>query len=250
MEEKYKENERVAKWGMQLSRSTLSLCVKITQTEDCRKAFMTDVNLGSFVEGLNYMLDSMVSPKGKKLKVKNPKQYLFEPKEITEELVLCYAYMGNYQKFVDQVVLDARSYREENFNKVLRLIKKLKITVPGDKVKNFEKFAEKCAEASEEIKLKESLMDDAPDEFVDQLFCILMETPVKLPSNNIVDLSQLKKHLINDPTDPYTRAPLKLEDVEELPELKARIDEFRQQKLEEFQKEKEKRYIKSVLFHL
>mmetsp|Transcript_11263 Transcript_11263/g.12720 ORF Transcript_11263/g.12720 Transcript_11263/m.12720 type:complete len:86 (+) Transcript_11263:661-918(+) len=68
-----------------------------------------------------------------------------------------------------------------------------------------------------------------------------MEHPVLLPSDNIVDLNQLKKHLMNDATDPYTRAPLKLEDVKEMPELKARIDAFRQEKLEAFRKAKEER---------
>lgn len=82
-------------------------------------------------------------------------------------------------------------------------------------------------------------MNDAPDEYVDQLFCILMEDPVMLPSGNIIDRGQLKKHLLNDPTDPYTRAPLKLEDVEELPELKEKISAFRKEKLEQFRQAKE-----------
>lgn len=200
--------------------------------------------MGSFVEGLNYTLDSMVSAKGLKIKIRNPKEYFFDPKEITEELVLCYAFMGKYEKFVNQVVLDPRSYKEQNFEKVLKLMKKLKISVPGDKAKEFEEFTNKCKDAFEENQLRETFMDDAPDEFVDQLFCVLMETPVMLPSGNVVELSQLKKHLLNDPTDPYTRAPLKLEDVEAMPELKEKIDQFRAAKLEEFQKEKEKRKLK------
>lgn len=226
---------------MQLARSTLSLCVKITQTEDCRSAFMSDVNLGSFVEGLNYTLDSLVSDKSKKLKISNPKEYFFEPKEITEELVLCYAHMGQYQRFVDQIVVDTRSYKEQNFDKVLKLIHKFKISVSGDTANEFEALTNKCKEAHEEIMLKETFMDDAPEEFVDQLFCVLMDNPVKLPSGNAVDLNQLKKHLLNDPTDPYTRNPMKLEDVEPMPELQEKIADFRKEKLEEFQKEKERR---------
>jgi hypothetical protein len=77
----------MCKFGMQLARSNLSLCVKITQHEDCRKAFMSEVNLSSFVEGINYTLDSLVSSKGLKIKISNPAEYFFEPKEITEELV-------------------------------------------------------------------------------------------------------------------------------------------------------------------
>ena len=219
---------------MQLWRATLNLCVSITQTEDCRKAFMSDVNLTSFVEGINYALDLMVSQKSNKIKVNNPKEYFFEPKEITAELVACYAYMGKYEKFVNQVVVDPRSYKNANFQKVLALIRRMKIIVPGDLAKEFESFSNKWKDAFEENQLKASFMDDAPDEFVDQLFCVLMETPVELPSGNIIDLGQLKKHLLNDPTDPYTRSPLKIEDVKPLPELKARIDQFREEKLEAF----------------
>ena len=37
MQQKFKENSNVAKWGMQLSKSTLDLCVKIVQEETWRK---------------------------------------------------------------------------------------------------------------------------------------------------------------------------------------------------------------------
>lgn len=104
---------------------------------------MSDVNLGSFVEGLNYALDQMVSAKGKKLKVQNPEEYFFEPKEITGELVTCYSFMGNYQKFVDRVVVDPRSYKEQNFVRVVRLIKSNKIKVPFDIAQQFENFTNK-----------------------------------------------------------------------------------------------------------
>jgi ubiquitin conjugation factor E4 B len=149
--------------------------------------------------------------------------------------------MGQYQRFVDQVVLDSRSYRELNFVKVRKLIKKFKVKVSGDQAKEFSAFIDKCKDAFEENKLKETFMEDAPDEFIDQLFCVLMENPVKIPSGNIVELSQLKKHLMNDSSDPYTRAPMKLEDAEPIPELKARIDTFREEKLQAFRLEKERR---------
>ena len=147
--------------------------------------------------------------------------------------------MGKYEKFINQVVLDPRSYKQPNFQKVQSLIRKMKIMVPADMADEFQEFSEKCKDAYEENQLKETFMNEAPDEFIDQLFCVLMENPVKLPSGNIIDLAQLKKHLLNDPSDPYTRAPLKIEDVEPLPELKAKIEEFRNEKLEAFRQARE-----------
>lgn len=42
----------------------------------------------------------------------------------------------------------------------------------------------------------------------------LMKDPVILPSSrNVVDLSTIKSHLLSDPTDPFNRVPLKIEDI-------------------------------------
>ena len=147
--------------------------------------------------------------------------------------------MGKYENFVNQVVIDPRAYNQENFEKVLSQIRTKKIIVMSNIADEFWEFISKWQEAYEDSKLKESFMEDAPEEYIDQLFCILMENPVRLPSGNIIDLGQLKKHLLNDPIDPYTRAPMRIEDVEPLPELKAKIDQFREEKLEAFRQAKD-----------
>ena len=54
--------------------------------------------------------------------------------------------------------------------------------------------------------------DDAPEEFLDPLMFNLMEDPVELPdSHTIIDRITIKRHLLNDPHDPFNRAPLALE---------------------------------------
>lgn len=130
-----------AKWSMNIARLALGLCITIAQYEECRKAFMSEVNLNSFVQGLNYTLDSLIT--GVKLKINNPKEYFFEPKTITEELIHCYAFMGNYQEFIDSVVLDTRSYKEKNFAKAIRLMNRAKIMVPLEISADFQSFVEK-----------------------------------------------------------------------------------------------------------
>jgi len=48
-----------------------------------------------------------------------------------------------------------------------------------------------------------------------------MDDPVELPdSKTVVDRLTIKKHLMNDPTDPFTRAPLALENVIPRPDIK------------------------------
>jgi len=59
-----------------------------------------------------------------------------------------------------------------------------------------------------------------------------MEDPVELPeSHYVVDRLTIKKHLMNDPHDPFTRAPLALKDVIERPDLKDQIDEWKAVKI-------------------
>jgi U-box domain len=42
----------------------------------------------------------------------------------------------------------------------------------------------------------------------------LMKEPVILPTSKIsIDLATIKSHLLSDPTDPFNRSPLKIEDV-------------------------------------
>jgi len=68
-----------------------------------------------------------------------------------------------------------------------------------------------------------------------------METPVILPSGNRADLVMIKKHLMNDPTDPYTWQPMNLEEVKIDEELKAEIDSYMAKKKEEYEKGREER---------
>lgn len=63
--------------------------------------------------------------------------------------------------------------------------------------------------------------DDAPDEFLDPLMANLMEDPVELPdSKTIIDRVTIKRHLVNDPHDPFNRAPLTMDQVISRPDIK------------------------------
>jgi ubiquitin conjugation factor E4 B len=69
-----------------------------------------------------------------------------------------------------------------------------------------------------------------------------MKDPVILPASKIsIDLATIKRHLLSDPSDPFRRSPLKIEDVvpsnalfssgrlTEDHELKAKIQQFMDQ---------------------
>lgn len=58
--------------------------------------------------------------------------------------------------------------------------------------------------------------------------CHVMEDPVILPSSHMtVDRSTIIQHLLSDPTDPFNRAPLTIDQVVPDLELKAKISAWK-----------------------
>jgi len=50
-----------------------------------------------------------------------------------------------------------------------------------------------------------------------------MKDPVKLPSGQVLDRATILQHLLTDNRDPFSRAPMTEDDLEEMPELRQRI---------------------------
>ena len=71
-----------------------------------------------------------------------------------------------------------------------------------------------------------------PSELCDPLMATLLQEPVKLPtSEQIMDKKVIAKHLLSDPTDPFNRQVLHLEDVEEynqVEEVKKEMDTLKE----------------------
>lgn len=68
------------------------------------------------------------------------------------------------------------------------------------------------------------LFADPPDHFLDPVTCTLMADPVRLPTSNTnMDRATILRHLLSDPRDPISRAPLAPEQLEEAPALCAEI---------------------------
>ncbi len=57
-----------------------------------------------------------------------------------------------------------------------------------------------------------------------------MSEPVELPSGVVMDRPVILRHLLNSSQDPFNRQHLTLEMLKPATELKARIDQWKQQK--------------------
>ena len=73
---------------------------------------------------------------------------------------------------------------------------------------------------------EEALLEGAPAEFQDEVLDTFMKDPVILPSGHVVDRSTITQHLLNNSTDPFSRMDMTLDDVKPAVELKARMDQW------------------------
>jgi len=123
--------------------------------------------------------------------------------------------------FSSFVVKDQRSFKIENFEKIIELMQQPSsgLFLDLQTQESFENLVALFMLKKGELADEDALFEDAPDEFLDPLMGTLMKHPVILPSEAIVDLMTIKKHLMNEQTDPFNRQPLKLEDVKPDKEL-------------------------------
>lgn len=117
---------------------------------------------------------------------------------------------------------DARSFKPEYLIQALKRLKIGRVPFDFEKLENLIKITKQTGVNEQE--LDELLGYDGPPEFYCPISSEIMREPVLLPtSNTICDFNTIKRHLLNAEHDPFNRAPLKITDLKEVPELKARV---------------------------
>ena len=92
-----------------------------------------------------------------------------------------------------------------------------------------ETLEEVLAEEEERLKRLRPIYkgSDIPDEYLCPIMAEIMTDPVLLPhSKNICDRKSIVRIIMSDDHDPFTRDPLKIEDLVPQVDLKAEIEEF------------------------
>jgi ubiquitin conjugation factor E4 B len=79
---------------------------------------------------LDYNLEALVGPKKSQLKVKNPKEYGWNPRNMLAEVTDVYLNLESKQLFINVVATDRRSYREEYMTKAYRILQRFKLKSP------------------------------------------------------------------------------------------------------------------------
>jgi ubiquitin conjugation factor E4 B len=210
-EEALSSAQSKAKSYMSLTNETVGMLKLFT--EALSNSFTMPEVVQRLADMLDYNLNAMAGPKQTNLKVPNPEEYNFNPGALLAEIVDVYLNLSEKPNFILAVARDGRSYKPEIFAAAGAILKRLPLKSP-EELRKWEDLQRKFAAAKAEDDATEHDLGDIPDEFLDPLMYTLMEDPVTLPTSRIVvDRSSIRSHLLSDPTDPFNRVPLKIEDV-------------------------------------
>ncbi|RKF79986.1 Ubiquitin conjugation factor E4 [Golovinomyces cichoracearum] len=226
-EEELHAAESQAQSYMQLTNETVSMMKLFTKSLSV--SFTMPEIVDRVAAMLDYTLDILVGPKSTNLKVDDMKKFQFEPRTLLSKFVDIYLNLGVSEEFIRAVAQDGRSYKPANFDAASRILTRYSLK-STDEIVAWDRLKSKFIRAKEQDDQDEEDFGDIPDEFMDPLLACLMKDPVLLPrSQQILDRSTIRSHLLSDPNDPFIRQPLKIEDVIELPELKAKILKWKQE---------------------
>ncbi|CAJ0762983.1 24042_t:CDS:10 [Entrophospora sp. SA101] len=219
-----KSLERQATSYMGLGNETVHMLKYMTS--EVVEPFLTPEIVDRLAAMLDYNIVCLVGPRCIDLKVKDPDKYRFQPKKLLSRILTVFLNLCKHSEFIYAVARDGRSYKKEMFSKAAGIMNKFGMKSDTD-IKKLEKFVNEVEEVIREEAADEKELGDIPDEFMDPIMCQIMKDPVTLPeSKQIVDRSTITTHLLSDPTDPFNRRPLKIEQVIPNTELKERINAF------------------------
>lgn len=222
------ELTRQATSYIQLASETLNLLKLFTSSVPV--AFTSPELVDRLAAMMDYNLVALAGPQCRDLKVANPEKYGFYPKILLHDLVSTFLNLSPYEEFVQAISQDGRSFDPAIFDRAHSILMKTGLLSPSS-LAQFRKLKEDAVafKNKEQQELEEA--GDVPEEFLDPLLWTVMKNPVILPSSGVrIDLATIKSHLLSDQKDPFNRAPLKLEDVQEDLELKTKIEKFWQEK--------------------
>jgi ubiquitin conjugation factor E4 B len=234
-DDKFNENDRYLKAECRLLNHSLGFMTIICSC--LQDYFIKEQKAERLANLLNYCLDEFTS-KSSQLKIKNKKDYEFNPSYIMESMIKIYSYFSTYEQFVEFIVMDERSYKYDNFLKAIKVKNDFnKVKVDPEISEKFDDLVYNKLKKAKEIVEKNTInYDDAPEEFLDPLLSTLMEDPITLPTSHInIDRRTIEDYLLTNPTDPFNRNPLTKEELIPNDELKKKIEEYKLMKLKELQ---------------
>lgn len=223
-EELLADHKGRAKSYMGLATETVSMLKLFTSA--LATSFTMPEIVQRLADMLDYNVDALVGPKQTNLKVENAQEYGFNPKALLSDLLDVYLNLRTKTAFHLAVARDGRSYKPANFAKAASLMERFALK-SRDELGAFDALGHAIAAAYAADQQAEEDLGEIPDELLDPIMGSLMLDPVLLPSSKqIVDRSTIRSHLLSDPTDPFNRVPLRIEDVLVAESMKRDVEAF------------------------
>jgi len=150
----------------------------------------------------------------------------FYPRVLLAEIVAIFLHLSDSARFLEAVASDERSYKADVFAKTAATLRRKRIMSERDCAK-FEQLLTTLEQIAKVKRETEDILGDIPDKYLDALLSTLMTDPVTLPQSKCnVDRTTIRRHLMNNPKDPFTRSPLTMEMVITNTALKTEIEEW------------------------
>ena len=261
-ENEFQEDEQLAKHHLQTALQALDLLVVVTK--HMQQPFMNPLLLGRLASTLTILLRKLIESQTS-LKVNNPEKYGFNAKELLRKVITtCLNMYGtttassttssstssgtndmndSITNDTDRTTNDRRalfcaalaSPFVEDFDlsildRSIKIVRKHSIIrgndFNGQGVELWSSLINRIKKEVESQKEDEEMLGEIPDEFLCALMCTLMEDPVNLGNDNIVDRNSILQQLLNSGKNPYTMMPMTVDDLVPMPELKLKIENW------------------------
>lgn len=215
-------DERQCRSYLTLARETVDMMHYLTK--EVPDPFLRPELCDRLAAMLNFNLAQLCGQKCGNLKVRQADKYGWEPRKLLEQLVDIYLHLDS-PKFYQAIANDERSFKRELFETAASKLERAVIKCSSE-VETFRNIGQKAYGVLQTNMMKDKDYSDAPDHFMDPLMQTLMEDPVELPSGMVIDRPTIVRHLLNDPTDPFTRQPLSEEQLLPAEALKKEINDW------------------------
>ncbi|KNC49260.1 uncharacterized protein AMSG_05255 [Thecamonas trahens ATCC 50062] len=168
---------------------------------------------------LNHMTALLLSEQVAALRVSRANEIDFDRRSLLRSIAMMFGHMGREAVFVADAAADERNCKAEHYAALAEMCRTSVLLNESDIVALEAVFAAIVA-AKVAGEAAAAAMSEAPDEFLDALTYEVMHDPVLLPQSGMVcDRSTIVRQLLSDPTDPWTKTPLRVDDLVTQPEL-------------------------------
>ncbi|XP_067621639.1 ubiquitin conjugation factor E4 A [Eurosta solidaginis] len=205
-----------------LGRDTINILKLLTS--EIKSIFCHNSMVDRIAAMLNYFLLNLVGPQKERFKVRDKKEFEFDPAQTVLEICRIYINLSSSDQFCLAVSQDGRSYSSQLFTYAENILIRIG---GGQLIGEISDFAAKVLRMEVQYREEQEFMADAPEEYLDPIMSTLMTDPVTLPSSKVtVDRSTIARHLLSDQTDPFNRAPLTMDKIQPNNELRQEIENW------------------------